>query len=371
MSETQKHQINELMKEQMRLTENLAIQKDKARLAANSVLWELPGFIVFVLLLVVTSYILTMLSMRAAVPTVDATVKTLGPIRPSAYGPFSATQVGVALYYPSLYSILNALAVFADQLSPTGAEFMVKATQFILHQSTVGVNKGATLTPFGYAGDLERIIGSVDIAADRLYAVWYGNDNYGINAGQEISTSGDPSKAQTDAWQVWMGLNFRWMAPNIACLVTNPLLRCGNVFTPLSKGTQADPDKTKADARAYMLNSGPWMAILSHGLCGYAILEQDGTPDDMFSNVFGGKTQTNGQPYPCANVKASQMIQWGTIFAGGAGTLSMLVLHPVMHMAEHTVTGGAIVALLTLGLIAGGAAGGAAYGKSRVPAQCQ
>jgi hypothetical protein len=388
MSDTQKHQINELMKEQMRLTENLAIQKDKARLAANSLLWELPSLILFVLTLVVVLYILTILSVRAGVPSVEITLNDLGPLGVSTYGPFTTTQIGVALYYPSLYDILNALAVYADQLSPTGAEFVVKSTTYVFTQASGGGElSGATLTSHGYAGTLENIMGTVDTVANLLYDVWYSKaSTQGINAGKDVanppndaqktaSTLGinagkdvanPPNDAQKTAWSLWMQSNIRWLAPNFACLLLNPLLRCGGVFTPVTN--KADLANKKADATMYILNSGPWMAVISHGLCGYAILEQDGTPDDMFGKLFGGTTDRDGVPFPCGNIKDSTMIQWGTSGAGLGGSMSMFVTHFV-----HGESAGsqALVGLLTLACIAGGAAAGVVYGKGQIPTGCE
>ena len=372
MSENQKHQVNELLKEQMRLAENLAIQKDKARLAANSVLWEIPGLILFVVGLLTVFFILTTMSAGAALYYTGSLIKQLGRSRRSAaYGPFSTPQIGIALLYPPLYNVLNAMTIYPDRLTPTGAHFLVQGLSFISAQSRVTTSpsglSGATLTSTGFAGDLENIAqSSFDDVASLLYDCWYNSPSSSVNANGGNAFGGtDDDTIKKALWKTWMGAEYRWIAPNIACFLTNPLVSCGGL---LNAKASTDPNfepSLKAQVASYIERHAPWRSVLSYGMCGYALLSEDNTPDDMFANVFGGAPKSNGQPFPCKNVGLQNELSFGTMGASVGSAISFTLFHPVGATSGRAeAAGGVLNAILAFGVTAGGAVGGYFYGNS-------
>lgn len=356
MSGDQKHQVNELLKEQMRLTENLAIQKDKARLAANSILWEVPGLILFVVALLVGFLLITTLGAKTALYRTNNTLSLMKGAKHGtpAYGPYDASQIGIALFYPPLYQILNALAVYEGRLTPTGAHFLVQGLDFIATQAASGdSNNGGSLTQAGYAGDWETIAQSgVDDVVAVLYKCWYGST---MNGGHNTSDA-----ALKACWTEWLTTQYRWVAPNIGCFLTNPLVSCDGIFTKDSNSSDFDEKSTKADATAYLLKSSVWQNVLGYGMCGYAINMQDQTPNEMFAAVFGGELNFNGQPFPCAGLALQNAMSFGMMGFGTGGALSF----SLMESLGTEGTGGVLSFLLAAGVTAGATYGGITWGQS-------
>lgn len=397
MSRNQKHQVNELLKESMRLTENLAIHKDKYRLATNSLLWEVPGILFFLLILCFTFLTLSQFSASAALKPYIGAELNLGKshVQPM-FGPFSIKQIAIALMYPPLYTVMNALAIFEGNLTPTGANFMVQSLQFISTQAAAtNQQSGGTLTALGYAGTLESIV-PLSSSKNAFIAVATQLYNVFVESGIEGGKSLDNANNVQLAWDYWMGVStpttapipsanqtenqspnntpntqYAWLAPNLACLLSNPLLRCGDTFTIAEVTAQPPPTKETVikAAASNIQQSLVWQAVLGHGLCGVAILTEGSDPQTMFANVFGGVTQHNGQPDPCDGVSEQQMYQFGAAGMGVGGALSFLLAHPASSAAEASDGSAAIMfhalaAIVSIGVTAGGAVGGAYYGNS-------
>lgn len=356
MSEDQKHQVNELLKEQMRLTENMAIQKDKARLAANSILWEVPGLILFVVALLVGFFLITTLGVKSALYRTSDTLSQMKGIKHGspAYGPYDASQIGIALFYPPLYQILNALAVYEGRLTPTGAHFLVQGLDFIATQAASGdSNNGGSLTYTGYAGDWESIAQSgVHDVVEVLYTCWYGS---GMNGGYNLSDA-----ALKACWESWLTTQYRWVAPNISCFLTNPLVSCAGIFNQDNTGGDDFENNTKSDAISYIFKSSVWQNVLGYGMCGYAVNMQDQTPNEMFAAVFGGELNFNGQPFPCAGLALQNAMTFGMMGFGTAGAMSFSLLGSVGTEG----VGGIASFMLAAGMTAGATYGGILWGQS-------
>lgn len=355
MSDDQKHQVNELLKEQMRLTETLAIQKNKSRLAANSVLWEVPGLILFVVSLAVGFYMITTMGARTALFKTNYILNHMpGAKRGTpAYGPFDAAQIGVALFYPPLYELLNALTIYEARLTPTGAHFLVQGLNFISVQSTTGDKlNGASITHTAYAGTLESIAQSemIDVV-NVLYQCWYDS---GLAGG--YSTSDD---ARKKCWDYWMGTQYRWLAPNMGCFLTNPLVSCDGIFNRTYDASDENfKNDVVQDAYEYVLNSSVWTNVLNYGMCGYAVNHQDSTPETMFADVFGGAQEFNGQPFPCGGIGLQNAMSYSMMGAGGGGALAFTMLRPGTGLT------GLASFLLATGATAAGGYGGYLLSKN-------
>ena len=239
------------------------------------------------------------------------------------------------------------------------------ALYFIGLQASAASFAGATITAVGFAGNLEGIGGSAAQVASTLYDVWYTS---GMNGGR-VTTA----KEKRASWKTWMGVPYRFIAPNWGCLMSNPLLQCAGIFTQdITQTTSPTKGDIIQAATVYIQNNGVWYDLISHGLCGYTILHQDNTPDVMFADLLGGKLDTDGQPFPCAGLGMQNELQFALMGGGLASTVSFFFMNPFMELAQSggrgALIGTAMAVLLSLGATAGGAAGGYAIGRSRTTA---